>query len=167
MEDRPRNLKAMLAAAKDASELMVDLAYASLYFGDPDMAEEVDELEEDLSGLVHDMRAICVVAARSPRDADAMASVLQVIGAIERMGNAAVDISRIVTRRLGIPRALVADLSAAEEVSHRVAVGGGAPIPRRPLSARELPTRAGMRVVAIRRGDNWNPDVNGDEIILP
>ncbi len=111
MEDRPRNLKAMLAAAKDASELMVDLAYASLYFGDHTMAEEVTGLEEDLSGLVHDMRAICVVAARSPRDADAMASVLQVIGAIERMGNAAVDISRIVTRRLGIPRALVADLS--------------------------------------------------------
>ncbi|NIV59203.1 MAG: potassium channel protein, partial [Actinobacteria bacterium] len=30
----------MLAEAKDTSELMVDLAYASLYFGDPDMAEE-------------------------------------------------------------------------------------------------------------------------------
>ena len=29
-----------------------------------------------------------------------------VIGAIERIGNAAVDISRIVTRRLGIPRAV-------------------------------------------------------------
>ena len=167
MEERPRNLKAMLAAAKDASELMVDLAYASLYFGDHDMAEEVTGLEEDLSGLVHDMRAICVVAARSPRDADAMASVLQVIGAIERMGNAAVDISRIVTRRLGIPRALVADLSAAEEVSHRVAVREGSHIAHRPLSALELPTRAGMRVVAIRRGRSWNTDVDGDEVLVP
>ena len=36
---------------------------------------------------------MCVLAARSPRDADAMASVLQVVGAIERIGNAAVDIS--------------------------------------------------------------------------
>lgn len=167
MEERPRNLKAMLAAAKDASELMVDLAYASLYFGDHDMAEEVTGLEEDLSGLVHDMRSICVVAARSPRDADAMASVLQVIGAIERMGNAAVDISRIVTRRLGIPRALVADLSAAEEVSHRVAVREGSHIAHRPLAALELPTRAGMRVVAIRRGRNWNTDVDGDVVLVP
>ncbi|NIS36976.1 MAG: potassium channel protein, partial [Actinobacteria bacterium] len=40
MDDRPRNLREMLAEAKDTSELMVDLAYASLYFGDPDMAEE-------------------------------------------------------------------------------------------------------------------------------
>ena len=45
MEDKPRNLRAMLAEAKDTSELMVDLAYAALYFDDPDMAEEVDQLE--------------------------------------------------------------------------------------------------------------------------
>ena len=30
MEDRPRNLREMLAEAKDMSELMVDLAYARL-----------------------------------------------------------------------------------------------------------------------------------------
>src|SRR6266567_7441720 len=105
MDDRPRNLKTMLSEAKDTSELMVDLAYAALYFGDPDMAEAVDDLENRLSELVHEMRAVCVLAARSPRDADAMASVLQVVSAIERLGNAAVDISRIVTHRLGIPRA--------------------------------------------------------------
>ena len=59
MDDRPRTLRAMLAEAKDTSELMVDLAYAAVYFGDPDMAEEVDELEERMSDLVHDMRAVC------------------------------------------------------------------------------------------------------------
>ena len=46
----------MLAEGKDLSELMVDLAYAALYFGDPDMAEEVDELEERMEALVHDAR---------------------------------------------------------------------------------------------------------------
>jgi uncharacterized protein with PhoU and TrkA domain len=67
------------------------------------MAEEVDELEETMSALVHDMRAVCVLAARHPREAEEMASVLQVISAIERIANAAVDIARIVTHRLGIP----------------------------------------------------------------
>ncbi len=42
MDDRPRNLRAMLAEGKDLSELMVDLAYAALYFGDAAMAEEVE-----------------------------------------------------------------------------------------------------------------------------
>lgn len=157
----------MLSEAKDTSELMVDLAYAALYFGDPDMAEEVAELEGLMSDLVHDMRAVCILAVRSPRDAEAMSSVLQVIEAIERISNNAVNIARIVTHRLGIPRELVADLSAAEEVSHRVLVRDGSHMANRPLLALELPVATGMRVVAIRRGRTWVTDVEGDHILIP
>ena len=95
----------MLSEAKDTSELMVDLAYAALFFSDEQMAVEVHELEERLSGLVHEMREVCVLAARSPHDAEEMSSVLHVVAAIERTANAAVDVSRIVTHRLGIPAA--------------------------------------------------------------
>ncbi len=167
MDDKPRNLRTMLSEAVDTSELMVDLAYASLYFGDPDMAEEVDELDKRMSDLVHDMRAKCILAARSPRDAEAMASVVRVIGAIERIGNDAVDIARIVTHRLGIPRELVADLSNAETVSHRVLVRDGSHMAHRPLSALELPVATGMRVMAIRRERDWITDVEGDIVLLP
>ncbi|MEC9395743.1 MAG: TrkA C-terminal domain-containing protein [Actinomycetota bacterium] len=167
MDDRPRTLRAMLAEAKDTSELMVDLAYASVYFGDPDMAGEVDELEERMSELVHDMRAVCVLAARSPRDAEGMSSVLQVVSAIERMANDAVDIARIVTHRLGIPSQLVADLSDAEEVSHRVLVSDGSHMAHRPLAALELTVQAGMRVMAVRRGRQWITDVDGDTVLVP
>src|SRR4051794_9223712 len=167
MDDKPRNLRTMLSEAVDTSELMVDLAYASVYFGDPDMAEEVSELEEQMSDLVHDMRAKCIIAARSPRDAEAMSSVLQVIGAIERIANDAVDIARIVTHRLGIPRELIADLSMAEEVSHRVLVREGSHMAHRPLSALELPVATGMRVMAVRRDRDWITDVEGDEVLVP
>jgi uncharacterized protein with PhoU and TrkA domain len=167
MDERPRNLRAMLAEAKDTSELMVDLAYAAVYFGDPEMAEEVDELEQQMSELVHDMRAVCVMAARSPREAEGMSSVLQVVSAIERMANDAVDIARIVTHRLGIPQQLVADLSDAEEVSHRVLVSDGSHMAHRPLSALELTVQAGMRVMAVRRGRQWITDVDGDTVLVP
>jgi uncharacterized protein with PhoU and TrkA domain len=131
------------------------------------MAEEVDELEERMEGLVHDMRSVCVMAARHPREADAMASVLGVISAIERIANSAVDIARIVTHRLGIPRELVADLSAADEVSHRVLVRDGSHLARRPLADLELPVQTGMRIVAIRRDRDWITDVEGEEIMMP
>jgi uncharacterized protein with PhoU and TrkA domain len=167
MDDKPRNLKEMLSEAKDTSELMIDLGYAAVYFSDVAMAEEVYELESRLSELVHEMRAVCVLAARSPRDADAMASVLQVVGAIERLGNAAVDIGRIVTHRLGIPRALVADLSAAEEISHRVRIREDSQMAHRPLSDLELPIEVGMRVVAVRRDRDWINEVEGDLVLLP
>lgn len=165
--DKPRNLRTMLSEAKDTSELMVDLAYAALYFGDPGMADEVSELEERLGELSQDLRSTAVIAARAPRDAEAMASVLSVIAAIERVGEAAVDIGSIVTRRLGIPRALVADLSAAEEVSHRVRVRETSHMAHRPLCDLELPTVTGMRVVAIRRSRDWITDIDGDLVLLP
>ena len=109
-----------------------------------------------------------MLAARSPRDAEEMSSVLHVLSAIERMGNAAVDIARIVTHRLGIPAALVADLAAAEEVSHRVRVR---PDVARSRTARSptssCPIEVGMRVVAIRRGKEWMIDPDGDDMLLP
>ncbi|MGH9009843.1 MAG: potassium channel family protein [Acidimicrobiia bacterium] len=167
MDERPRNLKAMLSEAKDTAELMVDLGYAALFFADPAMADEVVELEERLTSLIHEMRSVCVLAGRSPRDADELAGVLGIVAAIERVGNAAVDVSRIVTHRLGIPAALVADLAAAEEVSHRVRVREDSGMAHRRLSELELPTEMGMRVVALRRGKDWTIDPDGDEILLP
>ncbi|MCY4279925.1 MAG: hypothetical protein OXC59_04340, partial [Acidimicrobiaceae bacterium] len=167
MEDRPRNLREMLAEAKDTSELMVDMAYAALYFGDPDMADEVSELEERMSDLVHDMRAVCILAVRHPRDADGMSSVLQVVSAIERIANDAVDIARIVTHRVGIPAELVAELSAAEEVSHRVLVSDGSLLAHRRLCDHEMPAKVGMRVMAIRREREWITQVRGDTVVVP
>ena len=96
-----------------------------------------------------------------------MSSVLQVISAIERIANDAVDIARIVTHQLGIPAQLVADLSQAEEVSHRVLVSEGSHMAHRALSAHELPVQTGMRVMAIRRERDWITDVGGDTVLVP
>ena len=40
-DDQPRNVKELLVEAKDVSELMVDLAYAAVFFNADDLAEEV------------------------------------------------------------------------------------------------------------------------------
>lgn len=165
MDDRPRNLKTLLAEAKDTSELMVDLAYAAVYFNDAAMADALEDLEEEMSDLVRQMRGLAMLAVRSPREVDAMASVLRVVSAIERIANDAVDISRIVSRQVGIPTALIADLAAAAEVSHRLAVRDGSHLARRPLRDMELPVVVGMRVVAIQRGRRWITDVDGDTIV--
>ncbi len=167
MDDKPRNLRTMLAEAKDTSELMVDLAYAAVYFSDPDMAEEVSELETKMTELVDDMRTLCVLAVRSPKEASAMSSVLQVISAIERIANDAVNIGRVVTHKLGIPNQLLVDLADAEEVSHRVLVSDGSHMAHRPLAALELPVAAGMRIMAVRRDRNWVTELSGDYVLVP
>ena len=155
----------MLSEAKDTSELMVDLAYAAIFYLSPEIAEELDRLESRLTELLFDMRILCLVAARSREDAEGMASVLQVASAIEKIGNAAVDIGRIVTRNLGIPAGLIRDLSQAEEVLTRARARRGAPITGRRLKDLKLPTEHGVRVLAIRRGDDWIFDPEGKDVV--
>lgn len=167
MEDKPRNLKAMLAEAKDTSELMVDLAYAALCYADETMAEAVQSLEEEMSDLVHEMRSLALLAVRHPREVDGMSSVLQVVSSIEQIANAAVDIAKVVLRELGIPRVLLVALAQAAEVSHQIRVADRSELAHRQLVELELPARVGMRVVARRSGSQWSTEIDRDTRLEP
>src|SRR3989337_3091779 len=101
----PRNVKELLVEAKDASELMVDLAYAAVFCNDEDLAREAEKLEERMDGYLRRLREVAMLAARSPEDAEGMAGGLWIASAIEKIGDAASDIARAVQARLGIPDA--------------------------------------------------------------
>ncbi|MGH2661576.1 MAG: potassium channel family protein [Actinomycetota bacterium] len=164
-EDRPRTVKDLLAEAKDTSELMVDLAYAALFFNDEDLAEEVGRLEDIMDGYLGDLRRISMLAARSPEDAEAMGGVLHIAGSIEQIGDAANDIARVVTASLGIPEALRPDLRHADEIVGRVRVRDEAECVGRPLRELMLPTETGMWLIAVRRGDEWEFDPGPDTVL--
>jgi len=161
-EDQPRTLKAMLAEAKDTSELMLDLAHAGLFYDDRDLSGEVLELEDEMSRLVHRMREVCLLASRSPSDAAGLASLLQVITSIEIIANQAVDIAKIVLDSLGIPRELRADLAQAEEIVDRIAIGENCSLQGGSIRDLEKAVEE-LRVIAVRRGPRWlfDPDDEG------
>ncbi|WP_047866557.1 potassium channel family protein [Rubrobacter aplysinae] len=162
---KPRNLKEMLAEAKNTSELMVDLAYAAIFYNSEDFSEEVFRLEERLNDLVFDMRSLAVLAARSPADAGQMAGILQVVTDIEKIGNAAYDIAKIVVKKLGIPSELLQDLPEAEEVTSRVRVYPESQMDGRSLGDLDLPVESGMRPIAIRSDVEWNFDPEPDDVL--
>jgi uncharacterized protein with PhoU and TrkA domain len=167
MDDQPRNVKELLVEAKDASELMVDLAYAAVFFNDHDLAEMVEELEERMDGYLRRLQEISMLAARSPEDAEAMAGVLGIAGSIEKIGDAAADIARVVQVNLGIPDELRPDLRHADEIVGRVKVREDAPAVGRSLGELALAVETGMWVIAMRRGPEWVFDPGADDVLSP
>jgi uncharacterized protein with PhoU and TrkA domain len=150
-----RTVKDMLVGAKDAAELMVDLAYAAIFFGDEAIAREVLRLEERVDELLVDLRAVCMLAARTPDDADQLAGVLSMAVSIEGIADAAEDIARIVLKDLGVPGELRDDLRHATEVTARVKIRETNELESATLRDLELPARTGMWVIAIRRDVDW------------
>jgi uncharacterized protein with PhoU and TrkA domain len=163
--NEPKNVKDLLVGLKDASELMVDLAYAAVFFNEDKLAREVDRLESRMTDELRSLRATAMLAARSPEDAEGMAGVLWLADAIEQIGDAASDIARVVAARLGIPDALKPDLRHADEMTARVKVREEGEIVGRDLRELSLPTETGMWIVAIRSGLDWRFDPGADDVI--
>ncbi|MEA2550648.1 MAG: hypothetical protein QOE25_417 [Actinomycetota bacterium] len=164
-DDKPKNVKELLVELKDESELMVDLAYAAVFFNEEKLAQEVEQIEERMREHLRRLRMMAMLAARSPEDAEGMAGVLWIAGAIEGIGDAASDIARVVAARLGIPDALRRDLRHADEMTGRVRVRDDAPAAGRTLRDLSLPTETGMWIMAIRSGLDWEFDPGPDDIL--
>jgi uncharacterized protein with PhoU and TrkA domain len=164
-EPQPKNVKALLVELKDESELMVDLAYAAVFFNEEKLAREVGRLEDLMGAQLRQLRITAMLAARSPEDAEGMAGVLWIAGAIEQIGDAASDIARVVAARLGIPDPLRNDLRHADEMTARVKIREDAPAVGQSLRELSLPTETGMWIMAIRSGLDWEFDPGPDDVV--
>ncbi len=160
-----RTVKDLLVHAKDAAELMVDLAYAAVFFGDAALGREVLRLEEKLDEDLHELRLVCMLAARSPEDAERLSNVLAIAIAIEGIAGAAEDIARVELRDLGVPRELRDDLRHAAEVVARVKIRPENELEGLPLRDIALPARTGMWVIAVRRDVDFEFGPGGDFVL--
>ncbi|MGH2753612.1 MAG: potassium channel family protein [Actinomycetota bacterium] len=161
----PRTVKGYLAGIKDTSELMVDLAYAAVFFSDEKLAKEVRRLEERMFNDLRQLRKVAILAARSPEDAEHMAGVLEIASAVEKIGDAAEDIARVVADNLGILDDLRSDLRHADEIVSRIKVRDGSTAIGQSLRDLALPVEIGMWIIAIRRGGEWDLDPGPDYVV--
>ena len=160
-----RTVKDLFVEAKDVAEVMVDLAYAAVFFGDDRIAQAVIDLEETMGNDINELREIAILAARSPEDAERMSGVLAVASAMEKIGDAAEDIARVVLKDLGVPSQLRDDLRHAEEVVARVRIREENQVEGKTLDELQLPTETGMWVIAVRRDVEWIFAPGGDEVL--
>ena len=147
----PVSVKEVLAEMKDTAELLIDLSYSAVLNGSDEIAREVLDLEDRVDLLQLQGRMSLLMAARSPEDAEQLAPVLGVMGAAEKISDAAGDIAKIVLDDIGTPDALRSALPEAVEVLVRASVAPDSGYAGRTLLDINMETEAGVRVIAIRR----------------
>ncbi|XGI84532.1 potassium channel family protein [Halorutilales archaeon Cl-col2-1] len=155
IEYEPRNVKEILTEMKDTSELMVDLAYTAVLFKNREIAQEVLELEDRMNFLQYHARIALMLAARSSDDAEKLVGIFQIVGAAEKISNAAEDIAEVLLREMGLPESLRGALPEAKESVMRVCVDEGSDIAGKSLGETDLETQTGVHVFAIKRDNDW------------
>ena len=172
VEYEPVSVKAVLAEMKDTAELLIDLSYSAVLLGSDDVAAEVLELEAKMGVLQLRARMSLLMACRSTKDAETLAPVLGMVGAAEKISDAAGDIAKVVLEDIGLPDTMRAALPEAVETLVRATVRADSPLTGETLGALNLETETGVRALAIRRQGNWllNPDretqLAADDVVL-
>jgi uncharacterized protein with PhoU and TrkA domain len=151
----PVSVKELLAEMKDTAELLIDLSYSAVLLDSDEVAAEVLELEEKMDVLQLQARMSLLLAARSPDDAEALAPVLGVVGAAEKISDAAGDVAKVVLEEVGLPEEMGAALPEAIETIVRAELAEDSPLVGQTLGDLALEAETGVRALAIRRPDGW------------
>ena len=160
VEYEPVSVVERLGEMKDIAELLIDLSYSSVLFDSRALAEEVLELESEMDILQLQARMSLVMAGRSPEEAEQLAPIFGIVGAAEKISDAAGDIAKVVLDDIGLPASLRASLPDPVETLARAELAAESAFAGRTLADINMETETGVRVLAIRRGDDWvlNPD---------
>ena len=162
---RSRNVRETLVELKNISELAIDLGYAAVLYEYPGLAEEVLELEARADSLQYPAKIALMLAAKRSTDAEQLVGIVQIVEAAVAITHAAADVAGIVANDIGLPAEVRATLPDADEVIMRATVSEDSGAIGRSLGELAFDTGAGVSVIAIRRGEEWNiaPD---DEAVV-
>lgn len=155
VEYEPVNVKDVLIEMKDTAELLIDLSYSAVLHQSDEIAAEVLRLEHQMDVLELRAQMGLLMAARSPSDAERLAPVLGIVTAADQISDAAGDIAKIVLEDIGLPEAMRAALPDAVESLLRGEVAADSAFAGRTLGEIDLESQTGIRVIALRRGDDW------------
>jgi uncharacterized protein with PhoU and TrkA domain len=163
---KPIPVRELLLEMKNLSELMIDLAYSSALYNDMDLAEDVLALEKRVDYLSYLLDMEIMVAARDPKDAEALLGVSIVASSTDKISDAAADIAAIVTRNIGIHPIIGEIFQKVEERLMKVTVKTNSEIIGKTIDELNLAARMGVDIIAIRRNHDWKLDPAETETVF-
>lgn len=147
-------LVVMLAQLKDMSEMMIDLAYSALLCESEEIADYVLEMEEKMDKL-HMEFELAVLELRETRPTKGLLGLIRLALSAEELADAAGITASIVKKGLRAHPVVRMAMERAEETIVATEVDEDAVLDGMSLGEAGLEDDIGMRVIAVRRGDDW------------
>jgi uncharacterized protein with PhoU and TrkA domain len=140
-----------LAELKDTSELMIDLSYSALLLNSPELAEEVERLEEYMDKLHTDFELLVLASDFKEEEAFGYLGLIRLGLATEKIADAATEMAEVVLRGIEPHPVLKLTIEDAEETVIQACVAGNSPLANKTLKEARINEETGMCVLAIKR----------------
>ena len=144
-----------LVVMKDTSELMIDLAYSSLFLNNMSLAEEVEALENHMDDMHTEFERLVLSSGFSPEESKDFLGLIRLGVVTEKIADAAMEIADVVLRGLEPHPILKVVIEEAEETVTKVTVSENSPLVGKMIREAQIQEETGMWVLVIRRGKWW------------
>jgi uncharacterized protein with PhoU and TrkA domain len=144
-----------LVIMKDTSELMIDLAYSSLFLNSRSLAEEVEALENYMDDLHTDFERLVLSSGFTPEESKDFLGLIRLGVVTEKIADAAMEIADVVLRGLEPHPILKLVIEEAEETVTKVTVSETSMLVGKKIREAQIQEETGMWVLVIRRGNWW------------
>jgi uncharacterized protein with PhoU and TrkA domain len=144
-----------LVVMKDTSELMIDLAYSSLFLNSMSLAEEVAALENFMDDLHTDFEQQVLSSGFTSKDARDFIGLIRLGVVTEKIADAAMEIADVVLRGLEPHPILKLVIEEAEETVTKVTVSETSTLVGKSIREAQIQEETGMWILVIRRGNWW------------
>lgn len=144
-----------LVELKDTSELMLDLAYSSIILNSPELAREVQELEEHMDKLHTRFELLVLSSGFTPDESKDFLGLIRLGVVTEEIADAAAKLGEVVLRRLEPHPVLKLAVEEAEETVTSAQVSEKSVLNGRTIKEARIADETGMWILAIKRGKRW------------
>lgn len=148
------NVKDLLEDIKNLSELMLDLAYSSIFFESKEIAKEVLLLFNNLDDIEEKLYSHLFAASRG-RYSRKLISVIDVIESSKMVAAAARNMSELVLEGTALHPIVKEALQQSNESIARAEVSRSSALANKTLGEVRLRSKTGVNLIAIRRKDKW------------
>lgn len=154
------NVKELLEELKNLSELMLDLAYSSVFFENKDIAKEVNLLYERLEDLEEEL--YMHLFAASKKMSKKLISVIEIVETSKKVASAAKNIGDMVINGKSLHPIIKQALKETDESIVRSRVLKKSILTEKTLGEMKLRSNTGIDIIAIRRNKRWIFDPKKD-----